>query len=385
MPRPCLFLSKVTTAGHLTPGLFPRLCLDASLVPERYRDNDIWWESVMAAPPLVEKSLTPLKVVLIHELAHFGRRDHLRTFVAIFSGALLPWEWLFEEVPRTSMGVTSNWLFRQWSWLMRMVGSPVRGWLKEERRIREALADEEAGEAVPFAAEHLREVRDLYPAARLEPAPGTRTHIPPFLRRLALCVFAAGILWAAPGRQPFLAAFGKELMATQLPAGWWLTMEGGSVASTVFIPSQAEGGKVRIDCEHIDPGHPLQFRAIGRQRPGLIPSPSVIAMEWDVHYTGRKPLSGREVTMSLTQSAFMVRENDDLLAAYAIPTVPGQGAEPGWTRYSMKAHVQESAQMDLLYICYTFSAPGRYLFKPPRMMIVLPTGERRPYPVDQVP
>jgi hypothetical protein len=77
----------------------------------------------------------------------------------------------------------------------------------------------------------------------------------------------------------------------------------------------------------------------------------------------------------------MVRENNDLLAAYAIPSVPGHGPEPGWTRYSMRAHVQESAQMDLLFISYTFSTPGRYLFKPPRMTIVLPTGERRPYPL----
>jgi hypothetical protein len=383
MPRPGLFLSKVTTAGHLTPGLFPRLCLDASLVPERYRDNDVWWESVLPAPPLVEESLAPLKAVLIHELAHFGHGDHLRTFVSMLAGALLPWEWLFEDVPGAATGVTGNWLFRQWSRLMKALGRPVRGWLKEERRIRELLADEEASEAVPFALEHLRKVRDLYPEADVEPGPDARTFIPAFLRRLALCALGAAALWVAPGRQPFLAGFGKELTASQLPAGWWLTMEGGSRASAVFIPSGGEGGRVRIDCEHIDPGHPLQFRAVGRQRPGLVPSPSVIEMEWDVHYAGQKPLSGREVTMSLTQSALMVRENDDLLAAYAIPTVPGQGAEPGWTRYSMRAHVQESAQMDLLFISYTFSTPGRYLFKPPRMTIELPTGERRPYPLAQ--
>lgn len=382
LPRPGLFLSKVTTAGHLTPGLFPRLCLDASLVPERYRDHDVWWESVMPAPPMVEESLDPLKAVLFHELAHFGRADHLRTFAAILSGALLPWEWLFEEIPGVATGVTSNWLFRQWSRVMKALGGPVRRWLKEERRIREALADEEAGEAVPNAADYLRRIRALYPAASPETAPATPTLIPPPCRRLALCALASAILWAAPGRQPFLATFGKELMATQLPAGWWLTMEGGSRASAVFIPG-AEGGKVRIDCERIDPGHPLQFRAIGRQKPGLVPSPSVIEMEWDLHYAGHRPLSGKEVAMSLTQSAQTVRTNSDLLAAYAIPALPGHGAEPGWTRYFMTAHVQESAQMDLLYICYTFSTPGRYIFKPPHMTIVLPTGERRPYPFGQ--
>ena len=383
MPRPGLFLSKVTTAGHLTPGLFPRLCLDASLVPERYRDHDVWWESVLPAPPLVEKSMEPLKAVLIHELAHFAHGDHLRTFVAILSGALLPWEWLFEEVPGAATGVTSNWLFRQWSRLMKALGRPVRGWLKEERRIREALADEEAEAAVPFAADYLREVRNLYPAASLEAVPDTPAFIRPFFRRLFLCVLAFAMFCAAPGRQPFLADFGKELVATQLPAGWWLTMEGGSRASAVFIPSAEAGGRVLIDCERIDPGHPLQFRAIGRQRVGLVPSPCVIEMEWDIHHRGRKPVSGREVAMSLTQSALIARENYDLLAAYAMPSVPEHGAEPGWTRYFLRAHIQDSAQMDLLYICYTFSTPGRYLFKPPRMTIVLPTGERRPYPLGQ--
>jgi len=382
MPRPGLFLSKVTTAGHLTSGLFPRLCLDASLVPERYRDHDIWWESVMPAPPMVEKSLEPLKAVLIHELAHFGHGDHLRTFVAILSGALLPWEWLFEEVPGAATGVTGNWLFRQWSRLMKAIGGPVRGWLKEERRIREALADEEAGEAVRNAADHLRAVRELYPAGNPENAPDTRTFIPPACRRLALWALAVAILWAAPGRQSFLAAFGKELRTTQLPSGWWLTMEGGSRASAVFIPGE-KGGRVRIDCERIDPGHPLQFRAIGRQKTGQVPSPCVIEMEWDLHYSGRKPLSGKEVAMSLTQSAQTVRNNNDLFAAYAIPSMPGHGTKPGWTRYAMEAHVQESAQMDLLYICYTFSSPGSYIFKPPHMTIVLPSGERMPYPIVQ--
>jgi hypothetical protein len=103
-------------------------------------------------------------------------------------------------------------------------------------------------------------------------------------------------------------------------------------------------------------------------------------MHWDVHFAGSGPLSSKEATLSFTQSALMINNNVDFLTAYWVQSPPQEGARPGWVRYSGTALIPEKARMDLFVICYTFSKPGRYLFKPPVLTIILPGGERRPYP-----
>ena len=76
----------------------------------------------------------------------------------------------------------------------------------------------------------------------------------------------------------------------------------------------------------------------------------------------------------------MLRPDLDLLAVYTVPTGPMVKTEGGWFRYSSKIQIEGRPKMDILFICYTFSAPGRYLFKPPVLTLVMPGGERRIYP-----
>ena len=52
----------------------------------------------------------------------------------------------------------------------------------------------------------------------------------------------------------------------------------------------------------------------------------------------------------------------------------------GGVRYALKIQVEGQPMMDILFICYKFSAPGRYRFKPPALTILMPDGTRRPYP-----
>lgn len=380
MPKPKLYLSKATNAGHLAAGIFPRICLDASLVPERFRNSDLWWQTLLPAPGLVADSLDPLKAVVAHELAHFKRADHLRTFVAMLTGALLPWEWLFD---RSSLGKTfiaRTWPFRWWTRLMSVIGRPMRRWLTEERRVREAQADEAAEQIVAQGASHLREVRDLYPTNHWDGRAGSTHSVPAILGCLGLILVAVTLLWLSPGRIPLQCIFGDEVAATDLPGGWCLTLDGRSKASAVYIPGRVGSGEVLVDCQAIDPSQPPEFRAVGRQSPGSIPSPCEVEMQWDVHFSGTTPLSGSEPVMSLTQSGSMVRVNTDLLAAYSIPASAMTEIGRGWVRYSLKTRIQGRPQMDILFICYTFSAPGRYLFKPPVLSLVLDNGQRLPYP-----
>jgi Zn-dependent protease with chaperone function len=380
MPTPRLCLSKATNAGHLAAGLFPRICLDASLVPEKFREPDLWWQTVLPAPNLVSESLDPLKAVVAHELAHFRRADHLRTLATTFTGALLPWEWLFGRSYLGKTFLTRTWPFRWWSALMSVIGRPMRRWLTEERRIRETSADEAANRVVAQGTCHLIEVRELYPEIHWD-EPICSTHsVPPVLCSLALLLLGAALLWLSPGRIPLTCIFGDDIAATDLPGGWCLTLDGRSKASAVYIPGRDGTGEVLVDCQTIDPSQPPEFRAVGRQQPGAIPSPCDVEMTWDVHFTGTTPLSGCEPVMSLTQSGSMVRVNPDLLAAYSVSAGPMAGLGRGWVRYSLTTRIHGSPQMDILFICFTFSAPGRYLFKPPVLSLILPSGQRLPYP-----
>lgn len=380
MPTPQLQLSKATNAGHLTAGLFPRICLDASLVPDAFRVPDLWWRTVVPAPDLVADSVEPLKAVVAHELAHFRRADHLRTLVTFFTGAILPWEWLFG---RSSLGktfVTKAWPFRIWSRWMSVIGRPMRRWLIEERHVRELLADGDASRVVAQAASHLQEVRDLYQAGPREGKVGSTHTIPPLLCSLGLLLLGASLLWLSPGRIPIQCVLGDDIAATDLPGGWCLNLDGRSRASALCIPGRAGSGEVLVDCETIDPSQPPDFRAVGRQFPGSIPTPCDVEMYWDVHFSGPRPLSGREPVMSLTQSGSMVRVNPDLVAVYSVIAQPMTHLGRGWVRYSLKTRIQGRPQMDILFICYTFAAPGRYVFKAPVLSLVLPNGQRLPYP-----
>ena len=202
----------------------------------------------------------------------------------------------------------------------------------------------------------------------------------PFLRRLGLAAVAGSLLWAAPGRIPYFSIFGGEPRFENLPGGWCLAVDGGSKAAAVFIPAQDGAGRVLIECDKVDPAHPPTFRAVGRQSPTSIPAPCEVEMTWDVHFVGPSPVSGKEAVMSLTQSSLMNRANFDLIAAHGIPGRELGQADGGWVRYSFITKIQGQPAMDILYICYYFSVPGRYLFKPPVLTLILPDGTRRPYP-----
>ena len=379
LPRPRLFLSKVTGAGHLTSGFAPRICLDASLVPATYRASDLWWQSVMPAPELGSASLDPLRAVVAHELAHFRRGDHLRTLVVLYTGALLPWEWLYGELSLEKFWLTHTWVFKQWSRFMSFVGQPFRQWLMEEHHLRETLADEEVVRLLPAGAEHLREVRALYPAASDF---GVVTHDAHSARLGGVALLAVGcfLLTVSPGRIPYQVALGRNQPSTRLPCGWSMAVEGRSQASAVYIPGRNGPGKVMIDCQQIDPGHPPEFRALGRNNPHVLPTPCDVQMDWDVRYLGKNALIGNEVVMSLTQSCMVVRENTDMVAAYALPRSPLASMDGHWSHYSLKASIQGQPRMDILYLYFKMPFPGRYVFCPPRLSLILPGGERRPYP-----
>ena len=122
LPGPRLFLAKAATAGHLTTGFCPRICLDASLVPMKFRDRGLWWQSVLPEPGLVSESLDPIRAVVAHELAHFKRGDHLRTLLTLVTGAILPWEWIFGQVSLDRFFFSNTWVFRQWSRFMAAIG-----------------------------------------------------------------------------------------------------------------------------------------------------------------------------------------------------------------------------------------------------------------------
>jgi hypothetical protein len=256
----------------------------------------------------------------------------------------------------------------------------MRQWITEERHVRELLADEAADSVVAQGASHLREVRDLYPMNHLDGRVRSSHSVPPILCCLGMLFLGAALLWLSPGRIPLKCIFGDDVAATDLPGGWCLTLDGRSKASAVYIPGRGGPGEVLVDCQAIDPSQPPEFRAVGRQTPSSIPSPCEVEMQWDVHFSGAGHLSGCEPVMSLTQSASMVRVNPDLVAAYSVPAKPMTWAGHGWVRYSLTTRIQSSPRMDILFVCYTFSAPGRYLFKPPVLSLVLPNGQRLPYP-----
>ncbi len=381
LPGPTLHLSKIANIAHLLGGLRPRICLEAGLVPEAFRGRDPWWETVPAG---FGQPLECLRAVLAHELAHFKRGDHLRKLLLLLYGALLPWEWFFGGTSLGKFRWTNSWLFRRWSKAMAWLGTPVRRWVQAEDGIKEDLADREAWRLVPDAARHLSEIRAFYPPAQAQPSTcfpeGSGNGVPPLLRQFLLFGVLGTLLWASPGRIPYSLTFGSDMKSTTLPQSWCLVTAPGSEASAVFLPGRNEPGKILIHYPRISLGQPSLLRAMGRMGPDCFPGDCDLEMTWDVLYEGRGSLSGKEAFLSLTQSAMTVRNNPDPLTAYSIPVeVPAGPANGGWRTYAAVTRIRNNPCMEHMLIGFDLSVPGKYVFRPPVLTVVLPNGERRPF------
>lgn len=378
LPRPTLHLSKMAILAHLSDGIRPRVCLEAGYVSLDERQASCWWDSV----PLFEEPLDGVKAVLAHELGHFRHGDHLRKRVLTLSAALLPWEWYIEDLALGKFQATSTWVFRQWSALMRFIGTPARAWVRQDHLIRECLADEEAAKLVPEAARHLERIRSQYHeslglAPRLPPG-----RLPAALRHVALWLIATGLLWGAPGRIPLLFTFGSAMETTNLPRSWCLVAAPGSEASAVFLPGQEKPGTIVVKCPKISQGQPSLLRGMGRIPPDGMPGECDIEMDWDVLFEGQGELTGKEAFLSVTQSAMTVRTNQDPFTAYSLPRDVANGG-PGkeWKRYSSVTKIRNKPALEHMLIGFNLSVPGHYIFRPPTLTLVLPSGERLAFPL----
>ena len=381
LPQPTLLFSRAANLGHLMAGFRPRICLEAGLVPVDLRAKDGWWASVDSrATEPAEK----LKAVIAHELGHFRHGDHLRKVVLLLTAAILPWEWFFEEVLLGKYAATNTWLFRRWSGLMRWVGSPIRAWVRRDRQIKEALADLEAVRLVPGAAQHLEDLRSQYPS-HSGPEAGNSAKavvIPAPARQAGLVLLSATLLWGSPGRIPYLLSLGFQMETTALPRSWCLVSAPGSEATAVFMPGKDEPGNIIIKCPKISLEQPSLLRAMGRVLPDALPGECDLQMDWDVLYEGQGDLTGKEAFMSVTQSSMTVRTNPDPFTAYSLPASVEGGVPKGqWFRYSSVTKIRNNPAMEHMLIGFNLSAPGQYLFKPPSLQVVLPSGERMPFPL----
>lgn len=110
--------------------------------------------------------------------------------------------------------------------------------------------------------------------------------------------------------------------------------------STVFIlilPGKEEPGTIVVRCPKISQGQPSLLRGMGRIQPDSLPAECEIEMDGGVLYEGQGALSGKEAFLSITQSSMTVRTNQDPL-------------------------------------------PGQYVFRPPALKVVLPSGRERRSP-----
>jgi hypothetical protein len=319
--------------------------------------------------------------VLAHELGHFRHGDHLRRPVLTLSASILPWEWYIEDLSLGKFQATSTWVFRQWSALMRWVGTPARAWIRQDYLIKEQLADEEAARFVPGAAQHLERIRSHYPESSGLAPRVTPGKLPAALRHAALWLFATVLLWGAPGRIPLLFTFGSAMETTNLPRSWCLVAAPGSEASAVFLPGKEEPGTIVVKCPKISQGQPSLLRGMGRISPGDLPGECDIEMDWDVLHEGQGELTGKEAFLSVTQSSMTVRTNQDPFTAYSLPREPLNGG-PGkeWRRYSSVTKIRNNPALEHILIGFNLSVPGQYVFRPPTLTVVLPSGERLAFP-----
>lgn len=378
LPSPRFYLSKVAIIADLSAGIRPRVCLEAGYVPLRDREDSWWWDSV----PDFEENPEGIRAVLAHELGHYHQGDHLRRLLLSLTAALLPWEWLTEHPTLAKFQATSTWLFRQWSVLMRWIGTPIRNWIREDERIREQLADEMAAKLVPAAELHLERIRSYYPDHPPSGLSRPASRLPDPFRQVALWFTATALLWWAPGRIPLTFTFRSAMETTNLPRSWCLVAAPGSEASAVFLPGKEEPGTIVVKCPKISQGQPSLLRGMGRIPPESLPGECDIEMDWDVHFDGQGELSGKEAFLSVTQSAMTVRTNRDPFTAYSLPReVGGAGHGAGWRRFSSVTKIRNKPDLEHMLIGFNLSAPGEYLFKPPVLRVVLPSGEQISFPL----
>jgi hypothetical protein len=120
---------------------------------------------------------------------------------------------------------------------------------------------------------------------------------------------------------------------------------------------------------------------MGRISPGDLPGECDIEMDWDVLHEGQGELTGKEAFLSVTQSSMTVRTNQDPFTAYSLPREPLNGG-PGkeWRRYSSVTKIRNNPALEHILIGFNLSVPGQYVFRPPTLTVVLPSGERLAFP-----
>ena len=363
-------------------GIRPRICLEAGLVPVELRQQDEWWATV---PALCPEPVEKLKAVVAHELGHFRNADHLRKVVLFLSAAVLPWEWFSYGDTLRKFAFTNAWWFRCWSKLMGWIGAPLRAWIRSEYELKEALADQVALQLVPGAPQHLDDLRSQYPVERTSDR-GRRGHflaiVPAAVRHGTVALVSATLLWAAPGRIPYLLSLGFQMETTALPRSWCLVSAPGSEASAVFLSAKDEPGTIIIKCPKISLEQPSLLRGMGRIPPEGLPGECDIEMEWEVLYEGAGQLTGKEAFMSVTQSSMTVRTNQDPFTAYSLPATVSGGIPGGqWHRYSSVTKIRNNPALEHMLIGFNLSAAGQFILKPPALTVVLPSGQRIPFPI----
>lgn len=177
------------------------------------------------------------------------------------------------------------------------------------------------------------------------------------------------------------AASENPLAATSLPRGWCLVSAPGSVASALFQAAGDMAGTIVVSCAKASQGCPSMLRAMGRIPVNGLPGECDLEMDWEMLYQGPSELTGKEAFLSVTQGSMTTRTNLDPHTAYSLPRAAREpGSNGGWRMYSSVTKVMGTPFLDHMLIGFNLSAPGQYTFKPPRLQVVLPSGQRMPFP-----
>jgi hypothetical protein len=168
---------------------------------------------------------------------------------------------------------------------------------------------------------------------------------------------------------------------TSLPRGWCLVTTPGSEASALFLPGGDVAGTIVVNCAKASQGCPSILRAMGRIPVDGLPGECDLEMDWEVLCQGLAELAGNPAFLSVTQGSMTTRTNLDPHTAYSLPRDPREpGAIGGWRVYSLATKIRNTPFLDHMLIGFNLLAPGLYTFKPPRLEVVLPSGERMPFP-----
>ena len=177
------------------------------------------------------------------------------------------------------------------------------------------------------------------------------------------------------------SASGSPMAMTSLPRGWCLVTTPGSEASALFLPGGDLAGTIVVNCAKASQGCPSILRAMGRIPVDGLPGECDLEMDWEVLYQGLAELAGNPPFLSVTQGSMTTRTNLDPHTAYSLPRDPREpGAIGGWRVYSSATKVRNTPFLDHMLIGFNLLDPGLYTFKPPRLEVVLPSGERMPFP-----